>query len=155
MRASIFGVLLALAAFCGSAAAATDGSAIVGTWATDDGSSHIAIAAAGDRYDGRVVWLQEPRFASNDADGMAGQPKVDRKNPDAALRTRPVMGLTVLSGLRYGGDNAWEGGTLYAPATGKSFPCKASLASDGTLKLAVGGSVFGRTVTWTRIAVGK
>ncbi|MCK9539696.1 DUF2147 domain-containing protein [Dokdonella sp.] len=134
------------------AMAAPDAAAIVGTWATDDGASHVAIMAAGDRLDGHVVWLREATFAAGDAQGMAGQPKVDRNNPDPALRSRPVIGLTVLSGLHYAGNQTWDGGTLYTPASGKSYPCKASMASNGTLKLAVGGSVFGRTITWTRTA---
>jgi uncharacterized protein (DUF2147 family) len=63
------------------------------------------------------------------------------------------MGLTVLSGLHYAGNNSWEGGTLYAPATGKSYPCKATLV-DGALQLSVGGGLFSRTVTWTRATTG-
>jgi hypothetical protein len=37
---------------------------------------------------GRIVWLLRPRTP-------AGQPDVDRLNPDPALRKRPLCGLTI------------------------------------------------------------
>lgn len=147
MRGLMLGVLLAVLGCASTAVAADAGDAIVGTWLTADGSSKVQIADAQGAYAGHVVWLKEPTFAEGD---MAGKPKVDRMNPDVALRTRPVMGLDVLTGFHYDGDNTWSGGTVYTPATGKSYPCKLALAADGTLKLTVGG-VFGRTMTWTRV----
>ena len=150
MRVSVLGVLRVLLCVSSVAFAASDGSAIDGTWLTNDGSSSVRIAESGGAYEGKVVWLREPAFASDDSQGMAGKPKVDRLNPDASLRGRPVMGLAVLTGLRYAGNNQWDGGTIYTPATGKSYPCRIALASDGSLKLTVGGGVFGRTLTWTR-----
>lgn len=137
------GFLLAALVLPAVAVAAEAGDAITGTWLTNDGTSRVQISNVQGVYDGRVVWLKEPLDA-------AGKPKVDRQNPDASLRSRQVMGLAVLTGLHYTGSNAWDGGTIYTPATGKSYPCKVTLAPDGTLKLVVGGSVFGRTLTWTR-----
>lgn len=143
MRALVLGVVLAVAAFSSAAWGASGADAIVGTWLTADGASRVQIEGAQGAYTGRVVWLKEPSAAD-------GKPKTDRSNPDPALRDRPVKGLAVLTGLHYAGDSAWDGGTIYTPATGKSYPCKATLAADGTLKLAVGGGVFGRTLSWTR-----
>lgn len=144
MRVLIVGGFLLAALVSPVAAVAADaGGAITGTWLTNDGSSRVQISDVQGAYEGRVVWLKDPSDAS-------GKPKVDRQNPDASLRSRPVMGLAVLTGLHYAGSSAWDGGTIYTPATGKSYPCKVTLAPDGTLKLVVGGSVFGRTLTWTR-----
>ncbi|MDN5869669.1 MAG: DUF2147 domain-containing protein [Nitrococcus sp.] len=56
-------------------------------------------------YSGHVVWLKEPLFPADDRKGMAGKPKVDRLNPDSALRSRPIIGLAVLTGLHYAGSN--------------------------------------------------
>lgn len=150
MRALIASLVVAVLGFSYVATAAVPGDAIVGTWMTNDGSSKVQISNAQGVYGGQVVWLKEPVFPAGDSQGMAGQPKVDRLNSDAALRTRPVMGLPILTGLHYAGNNSWEGGTLYSPANGKSFPCKLTLGSDGSLNVSVGGAVFGRTVTWTR-----
>lgn len=151
MRALVLGVFLVAVGVSGAVVAANAGDAIAGTWLTNDGSSKVAIDGAQGAYNGRVIWLAEPDFPAGDTGGMAGKPKVDRQNPDATLRNRPVLGMTVLSGLHYAGNNSWQGGTLYAPATGKSYPCKATLV-DGTLQLSVGGGLFSRTVAWTRVA---
>lgn len=152
MRVLLLAVLLAFLGVATAAAAATPANGIAGTWLTNDGTSKVRITESGGVYDGHVVWLKDPTFPADDAGGMAGKPKVDRQNPDPALRNRPVMGLVVLAGLRAAGDNAWDGGTIYTPATGKSYPCKATVAADGTLKLTVGGGVFGRTIAWTRVS---
>lgn len=150
MRVLIASLFIAVLGISSIASAADPGDAIVGTWMTNDGSSKVQISNAQGVYSGQVVWLKEPTFPADDSRGMAGQPKVDRLNPDAALRSRPVMGLAILTGLHYAGNNSWEGGTIYSPANGKSFPCKLTLAPDGSLNVSVGGSVFGRTVIWTR-----
>ena len=152
MRVLLLAVLLAFLGVATAAAAATPANGIAGTWLTNDGTSKVRITESGGVYDGHVVWLKDPTFPADDAGGMAGKPKVDRQNPDPALRSRPVMGLAVLTGLRPAGANAWDGGTIYTPATGKSYPCKATVAADGTLKLTVGGGVFGRTIAWTRVS---
>lgn len=144
MRGWALGVVLAVLACSAMAVAADAGDAIVGTWLTADGSSKVQIADAQGQLAGRVVWLKEPTSA------VDGKPKTDRSNPDPALRDRPVLGLAVLTGLHYAGANTWDGGTIYTPATGKSYPCKLSLAPDGSLKVAVGGGMFSRSLTWTR-----
>lgn len=150
MRAVLLAVLVVALGVSPAVRAAAPADAIVGTWLTDDGSSRVQITDAQGAFTGHVVWLKDPTFPAGDPGGMAGKPKLDRHNPDPALQGRPVKGMAVLTGLHYAGNNAWEGGTIYAPATGKSYPAKATLATDGTLKLTVGGAVFGRTVTWTR-----
>ena len=143
MQRLILGVLLAVFGVFSVAHAADTGNTISGTWLVADGTSKVQISDVNGVVEGRVVWLKEPQ-------GADGQPKVDRLNPDASLRNRPVMGLAVLTGFHAAGNNAWEGGTIYTPSAGKSYPCKLALDSDGSLKLTVGGGVFGRTITWTR-----
>lgn len=141
---------ITLLAFSMAAFAASDADAIVGTWLANDGTAKVQIVDNQGIYSGRVVWLKDPRFPANDPGGMAGKPKVDRKNPDPSLQSRPVMGLSMLSGFHYAGNGSWDGGTLYVPSSGKSYPCKLALAADGSLKVSVGGGIFGKTVTWTR-----
>jgi hypothetical protein len=63
-----------------------------GVWMIEDEVA-IAVARCGaGSLCGRVLWLRTPRDA-------AGRPKRDTMNPDAALRERPLCGLTVLDGL--------------------------------------------------------
>jgi hypothetical protein len=45
----------------------------------------------------------------------------DRNNPAAALRNRPVCGLTIISGLTRT-NKGLSGGTIYDPQTGRTHP---------------------------------
>jgi uncharacterized protein (DUF2147 family) len=126
--------------------------AILGVWTTQDGKARVEIRQQNGMYAGRIVWLKEPLFPVNDPQGMAGKPKVDRKNPEAALQTRPIIGLLLVNGFHYAGDSVWSGGTIYDPESGKTYSCKISLMANGFLKLRgyVGISLFGRTEIWQR-----
>ena len=95
LRAWAVAVTALLMPMASSAASAAD--AIVGTWLTDDGDSKVEIAAAkgadgGAVYSGRVAWLKEPL--------RDGQPLRDANNADAALRERPILGLTIVAGFK-------------------------------------------------------
>jgi uncharacterized protein (DUF2147 family) len=124
---------------------------ILGVWNTAHGHSHVEVYKCTDRYCGRIVWLKEPQYPADDARGMAGQPKVDRDNPDPALRNRPLAGLEILRDFRYD-DGEWNNGTIYDPENGKTYSCKITLGDDGILKVRgyIGISLFGRTTEWTR-----
>ncbi|MCG6950695.1 MAG: DUF2147 domain-containing protein [Acidobacteria bacterium] len=136
---------------------AGEGDAIVGLWATDPegggGQAHIRISADGGRYAGKIVWLEEPVYTAEDDDGEIGEPKVDTNNPDPALRSRPIMGLQMMEGFEYVGDNTWKKGTIYDPDNGKTYKCKIKLGDDGVLYVRgfIGVSLIGRTSQWTRV----
>jgi len=128
------------------ALAAASADAILGTWLTDDGASKVEVRAAkaadgSTVYDGAIVWLKD---ATKD-----GQPLHDAHNADAALRSRPLMGLRVLSGFKAAGGG-WSGGTVYAPRAGKSFPAQLSIGADGRLQLKVDAGLLSKTDYWTR-----
>ena len=80
-------------------------------------------------------------------------------NPDAvcekcegALKGKPVVGMTILTGLKKDGEE-WEGGKILDPKSGKVYSAKAKL-TDGGKKLEVRGflgvALLGRTQTWER-----
>jgi uncharacterized protein (DUF2147 family) len=95
---------------------------------------------------GKIVWFRWP----NDAQGL---PLVDFKNTDPALRTRPLLGLTVLYGLRRADERTWEGGKIYNPDDGEDYQAQMSIQDDGTLRVRayVLLPLFGSTFIWTRI----
>jgi uncharacterized protein (DUF2147 family) len=133
-------------------ALADDADAVLGSWLTADGKAKVEIVKEGDSYGGRIVWLKEPAYPADDDKGMAGQPKVDRENPDPALKTRPIIGLPLIQGFKYAGDQVWSEGHIYDPESGKLYSCKLTLMMDGSLKVRgyVGIALFGRTEIWTR-----
>lgn len=148
-------VLCAVVTISGHAVRAANGNpdAIVGIWVTEGGKSHVEIALRNGQYEGHIVWLKEPDYPTDDQQGMAGKSKVDRENPEIALRTRPIIGLPLLSGFRYAGDNVWSDGSIYDPESGKTYHCKMTLMKNGDLKVRgyIGFSLFGRTTVWSRL----
>ncbi len=132
---------------------------LLGLWATpaedEGGQAHVEIVRKGDGYSGRLVWLVEPVYGTGDKKGMDGQAKIDRENPDPALRSRPTLGLVILEGFVRSGTNKWTEGTIYDPNDGKTYRCKMHLKGE-RLKVRgyIGISLFGRNTVWTRVPAG-
>ena len=135
-------------------AADNNADAILGLWGTAGGKSHVEITVDHNVYQGRIVWLKQPDYPADDSKGMAGKPKVDRENPNPTLRSRPIIGLQLVTGFRYDGDNVWSDGHIYDPESGKTYSCKMTLMPDGSLRVRgyIGISLFGRTTVWTRLS---
>lgn len=119
---------------------------ILGVWENPTGEGHIEIYKKGDAYFGKLVWLRDP---SNDD----GTPKLDIKNPDPLMKSRPVKDLEILTNFAYKGKNTWAGGKIYDPKSGNTYSCKMTLKNPNSLYLRgyVGISLFGRSETWTRV----
>ena len=118
---------------------------VVGKWKLDDGTAIVEVYKAGDVFNGKIVWLQHPTEAD-------GSPAVDGKNPDSKLRSRQLIGLNMLHGLKPSGDE-YSGGKIYDPGNGKTYNC--SMQVDGDV-LKVRGSLdarglIGRTMDWFRV----
>jgi uncharacterized protein (DUF2147 family) len=123
----------------------------VGLWYAEGGAAQVAIEACGadpSRAElcGRVVWLRAPL-------GDDGCELRDRNNPEPRLRSRRVVGLEVLQGMRPRADGTWAGGSIYDPATGNTYTCRLALEGRDRLRLRgyVGIPLLGRTTTWTRV----
>jgi uncharacterized protein (DUF2147 family) len=116
---------------------------ICGRWLTADkqGVVHVYLEADG-RLAGRMV------------EGSGPQEK-DDKNPDPALRSRPLTGLKLMQGFTRDGSE-WKGGGIYDPDEGKTYKATARLADKNPdlllLRGYVGVPLFGRTEEWTRAA---
>lgn len=77
-------------------------------------------------------------------------PKCDKC--EGARKDQPIVGMTILSGLKKDGDE-YNGGEILDPNNGKVYKSKAHLA-DGGKKLNVRGYIgmpmLGRSQTWVR-----
>ena len=131
---------------------ANEADSVLGIWQTAEGKSKVEVYECGDKYCGKIVWLQKPNYPENDGMGMAGKPKIDRKNPDESLRKRSIIGLNIIEGFKYDSDLEWDDGTIYDPQSGKTYSSKMTLIESGKLELRgyVGIPLFGKTVYWTR-----
>lgn len=152
MKTYQFGVLFLLFSF---PLLADDAAAdrIVGVWATEKAEAHVEISRGENGYNGSITWLKEPFYSEADGEELVGRPKTDRENPDPALHERAIIGLPLMSGFRYAGNNRWVDGTIYDPENGKTYKCYMWLTKEGSLKVRgyVGISLFGRTSEWTPV----
>ena len=96
---------------------------IDGDWVTADRHAIVRIAPCGGNLCGTIVrvLVHGPNV-----------PTTDIKNPDRRLRSRPLIGLKVLTGFSRDG-NIWSGGRAYDPNTGGSYKAKLSRNADGSL----------------------
>ena len=119
---------------------------IVGIWLTGGKEpAKIQVYKSSAKYYGQIVWLKNPE--------TNGHPRLDKNNPDENLRSRQVIGLNILNGFRFDGEDEWNGGKIYDPESGKTYRCYISLKDKNTLKVRgyVGISLFGRTEIWVRV----
>ncbi len=115
-----------------------------GVWLTPAGNSHIEIQLCGEKLCGKLVWFTEPRNAD-------GSPKVDEKNKNEALRTRPLLGLELMSGFTETGDGKWTKGRIYNPEDGQTYRSKLEMKDRNTLNVSGCVLVFCKAQTWTRV----
>ncbi len=161
MRRTLLMVVAAMVVLAAIPVVAGDGDDVLGLWATapgtENGQAHVEVVRNGEVYSGHIVWLEKPTYPPDDPGGMAGQARVDRNNPDAALRSQPIIGLEIFDGMVWDGKSEWRKGRIYDPDNGKTYKCYMRLDPDGTLKLRgyIGFSLLGRTSVWTRVAEAK
>ena len=115
-------------------------SRILGNWLTEskDGIIQISVAAGGS-YAGRIIGGNHPGL-------------LDEKNPDPALRGKPLRGQIILRNLRYDGDGKWSGGAIYEPDSGRTYKCLIELVGPDSLKVRgfIGISLLGKSQLWAR-----
>jgi len=144
MRRFLFTTISLL--FAGSLLAQPENS-IVGVWLTQDKDSKVEVSKGKDgKFHGAIIWLKEPN--------RNGQPKKDDKNPDVKLRSRPTLGLNLLSGFRFNKEeNEWVDGTIYDPKSGKTYKCLMWFENEPNVlhvKGFIGFSLIGKEIKWTK-----
>jgi uncharacterized protein (DUF2147 family) len=126
------------------AAPATDPT--FGDWltATGDGKVRVGPCAANPAQAcGALVWLKPAADAQQ-------APLRDANNLDPALRSRPMLGVLIISDFHREASGAWGDGKIYDPNDGKTYKAKMNLAPDGTLKVSGCVMVFCKAQTWTK-----
>jgi uncharacterized protein (DUF2147 family) len=119
---------------------------IVGVWLNQEGTGKVQIFRVSSNYYGKIVWLKVPN------DSITGKPRTDVENPDAKMKTAPLIGLVNLKGFSFDGEDEWKDGTIYDPKNGKTYKCYIEFESADVLKIRgyIGISLLGRTTLWKR-----
>jgi uncharacterized protein (DUF2147 family) len=128
-------VALSLAGAPASAQKAEDA---IGVWLHPENGSNVEFYKCGESVCGKIVKV---------VDGQ----KTDDKNPDAAKRNRPIVGLVIMQGAKKTGDNKWSG-NLYNRENGSTYSGTVTVKSKNALDLSgCVAMVLCKTVTWTRV----
>jgi uncharacterized protein (DUF2147 family) len=128
----------ATAMVLGTAAYAQTAEDAFGVWQNPENKSHTQFYKCGEGLCAKITKV---------ADGQ----KTDDKNPDAAKRSRPIVGLVIMEGAKKSGPKAWSG-TLYNRADGKSYSGTVTVKSKTELDLSgCVAAVFCKTTTFTRV----
>src|SRR5215204_2507115 len=109
----------------------------IGTWLTENGRSRVNVADCGGALCGTIVWLREPN------DPETGKPKTDKNNSDAAKRSRPLIGVQIVLGMKPAGADKWSG-QVYNAEDGKTYSGNLTFSGGDALQLqgcALGGLV--------------
>ena len=118
---------------------------LVGTWLTQDGSSRVQFRSCAQNQCGYIVWLREP------VDPETGKARQDKFNSNDSLKSRPLVGLLMITDIAATTAGAWEA-TLYNPRDGNSYKGKLRDLGGGRLELK-GCALLGlicKTEVWTR-----
>jgi uncharacterized protein (DUF2147 family) len=118
---------------------------IEGTWLVESGKAKIKIIKVGDVYNGSITWLKEPL--------RDGKPKLDIKNSDKKLQSRPILGMNLLSGFKKVSETKYEDGKIYDAEKGDLYSCTIKIKSEKVIEVRgyVGISLLGKTQTWNKV----
>ncbi len=142
MKKTILAIALSISTISAFAQTNSD---IVGEWYNAEKDAIITIYEDGETVSGKITWMLYP----NDD---KGNPKTDPLNPDEKLKSRPRMGMVMMSGFTFIKDKVWDDGELYDPKKGKTYSGMMTLKDSNTIDLRgyIGFSFIGRSSTWTR-----
>jgi len=122
---------------------------IVGNWKTIDDKTNqpksiIRIELVDQKLQGTVVKIFTA--PGDRPDPVCEQCKDHRKD-------KPVIGMTIMSGLKKTSSTVWEGGEILDPNNGSIYQVKLNLDAEAkvlSVRGYVGVPMIGRTQTWIR-----
>ncbi len=126
-----------------AAAPALAADPVEGEWLTQAATGKVRIAPCPGKPNlmcGNISWLKDPANAT----------AKDTHNPDAALQSRPIMGMPMIWNFKQAARGRWTGGKIYDPNTGKTYDSRISLNPNGTLKVEGCILVVCQAQTWRR-----
>ena len=142
--ATAFIIAVAAALLAAPSARAQGAAEPTGVWLTQSGDARVKVSKCGGGICGAIVGLKEP------IDPATGKPQVDDKNPNPALKKRPMIGLPLFSGMQPSGPNKWSG-QIYNADDGGTYASSISVNGSDALRVegCVGALCGGET--WTRV----
>jgi uncharacterized protein (DUF2147 family) len=140
-------LLLCCCLLCFNARAQNFRERICGKWESEQHNLRIHIYMENNQFKAKIIWF-------SDTEGKPMSYWRDVRNPDPKLRSRKILGMSILSGLKYNREtDSWEGGSVYDSRHGRYWSAAATIGKKG--KLRVRGywhfKFLGKTITFYRI----
>jgi uncharacterized protein (DUF2147 family) len=119
---------------------------ICGKWESSEKNLIVQVYKENGKFFGKIVWY-------SDTGGKPMDYGTDKRNPDPKLRSRKILGMSVLRDMVYNeSSNSWEDGIIYESKHGKEWNASVYIDKSGMLK--VKGywhiKLIGKTMTFTR-----
>jgi uncharacterized protein (DUF2147 family) len=129
--------------FSAIAFAQTGSDAINGTWQNDKKTIKIEFFKTSSGYSAKIIWMA-------DAKNEDGTPKLDKENPNPALRKNPLVGTVIIYNLKFDGKNSYRSGKIYAPRRGMTADCLITMLSSNKMSITAKKGLFSETKNWIR-----
>ena len=123
--------------------------AITGKWESTEKNLTVEVYKENHTFRARIV-----SFYDEDDTITPIEKRLDIKNPNKALRSRPIIGADILSGLQYNAkQEKWTGGKIYDATSGRTWDATVWLTSRDSLSVRGFYIVrwFGKTLNFTRV----
>ena len=120
---------------------------ICGKWETVENNLIIQVYMQDNNFKAKIVWFK-------DTGGLKMDCCKDIHNPNPDLQNRRILGMNVLSDLKYhSGTRSWEDGMIYDAQHGRDWNAAVYLDETGLMK--VKGfwhfKFIGKTLTFKRV----
>jgi uncharacterized protein (DUF2147 family) len=120
---------------------------ICGKWESSEKNLIVQVYNEDNKFKAKILWIVNTGGQSLDT-------WKDVNNPDESLRSRKILGMSVLNNLCYKScTNSWEDGMIYDAQHGRNWNASAYIDKNGLLK--VKGywhfKFIGQTLTFKRI----
>lgn len=120
---------------------------IEGIWFNNEKTAKVEIFKGEDaKLYGKIVWLKKSL--------RGGRSILDVNNPKPTLRSRPLIGMTVMGGFTKDDEaDRYTDGSIYDPKNGKTYNCRISQLKENELDIRgyIGIALMGRKTRWSRV----
>ena len=130
-------LVMAASALAMPATSAAAQDRIDGTYRDSGGYVEVTVAPCGNARCGTITRILRDK---------PGEPDNDAYNDDPALRDRPILGIRLLTGLRWE-DGAWRG-RVYNPEDGNTYRTEVRRRANGSLEVKGCVTFICRTRVW-------
>jgi sterol desaturase/sphingolipid hydroxylase (fatty acid hydroxylase superfamily)/uncharacterized protein (DUF2147 family) len=121
-------------------------SELLGEWATQGNAAHVRIErceSSPSTLCGIITWLWEPVDAK-------GEPIRDERNPDPSLRSRSLVGASLLKDFRPAANGELTEGQIYNPENGRTYRASMKLRGEDILEVKGCFLIVCDTQVWRR-----